>query len=876
MLHELTSRAKLLAKKQLAELTATDGLEEEEDDREGDNDERDEAEARQSRSTTSDDEDMTQEAEQQRGRQSEEDEDEEEDEENDDDEEAEGLDVNEGDEQAAAGKEDEAVLEDVEETESVGDADEAIDIDDLSQPATLLQTTADADEDDEATATSIGKSATLHSSIHPELLSADRFLSHFSHHRSLPADVLVQLTSNTAQLQPLPSIDGIRERLFTLNINLPVDERQHAVEQEKQQSHSSASHGSADADKAETLLGVPALSAPVWLRELHVRPKIIERWQPIATKQKNKQRKKHSATANSVTSSATSASPALLDDDLPHPLQRALFPLLSTYRDVVFPALSPSSASSTFAPATHIAMMQAYCLHVVNHVVRAREAVLRHNAKLGEWHKRQQERRDKERQERQLHKQQAKLSSKDASNGKQSKKQRDQHNAAATAGSTTASSQPPEYRDQGFTRCRVLILLPYAHFAYSAINCILSLLPTTGKVDVLNRRRFEEEFGGQGLVGPEATKPADHRYLMTGELNDAFRIGVSLGSRGVRLYAPFHASDIIVASPLGLKLLLDGGEGHDWLSSVEVLVMDQTDVFGMQNWQHVDSCLEAINQLPTGQFSNKHTEEDEENSGSGGSSGRVKHVEMDISRVKNYYLDSHAAYYRQTIVLANHLSTDIHHLVTHKLHNYAGLVLMRPLYTGILTRIHSALHSNAAQRQIFHRFHASALQAMHDDRFDYFTSHIFPTIKTNYDSTGHVMIVVPSYGDFLRLRNHFQSKHYNYVALSEYTTTSNVSRHRSNFYHGRVKYLIMTERFYYYRRYRIRGVGHIVFYALPQYNWCYEELVNAMEAGVAGVTGSGLCVALYCAYDARELERIVGTQRSLTMLSGERTTHMFS
>ena len=241
--------------------------------------------------------------------------------------------------------------------------------------------------------------------------------------------------------------------------------------------------------------------------------------------------------------------------------------------------------------------------------------MLRHNAKLGEWHKRQQEKRDKEREDRQQQKQQAKLS-----NGgtKQSKKHRNQHTAAAAAAgsSSTAPTMPPEYRDQGFTRCRVLILLPYAHFAYSVINCILALLPSTGKVDILNKRRYEAEFSGEGLVGPDSNKPADYRYLMTGELNDAFRIGISLGSRGVRLYAPFHASDIIVASPLGLKLLLDGGEGHDWLSSLEVLVMDQCDVFGMQNWQHVESCLQAINQLPTGQILTAHTEEEK----SGGAS----------------------------------------------------------------------------------------------------------------------------------------------------------------------------------------------------------------------------------------------------------------
>jgi hypothetical protein len=53
-----------------------------------------------------------------------------------------------------------------------------------------------------------------------------------------------------------------------------------------------------------------------------------------------------------------------------------------------------------------------------------------------------------------------------------------------------------------------------------------------------------------------------------------------------QLYADFYSADIIVASPLGLRVIV-GAEGEesrdfDFLASVELLVLDQADIFLMQ------------------------------------------------------------------------------------------------------------------------------------------------------------------------------------------------------------------------------------------------------------------------------------------------------
>ena len=49
------------------------------------------------------------------------------------------------------------------------------------------------------------------------------------------------------------------------------------------------------------------------------------------------------------------------------------------------------------------------------------------------------------------------------------------------------------------------------------------------------------------------------------------------------------------------------------------------------------------------------------------------------------------------------------------------------------------------------------------------------------------------------------------------------------FFHGKRHILLYTERFHFFRRYRIKGIRHVIFYGLPLYPQIYSEIMNLMQ-----------------------------------------------
>ncbi|XP_068573825.1 U3 small nucleolar RNA-associated protein 25 homolog [Cebidichthys violaceus] len=486
--------------------------------------------------------------------------------------------------------------------------------------------------------------------------------------------------------------------------------------------------------------------------------------------------------------------PKGLDGEI-SPLQLELLALMGSYKDLYHPETCPVTQGPQ--------VCSAYCLHVLNHVLKANSRVLVHNALLREQ------------------KTQAK----------------------------PGAEPQDEPRDQGLTRPKVLILVPFRGGALRVVQTLISLLETKGKkIVVSNKKRFKEEFGEEADdKPPNQQRPDDYSAIFSGNVDDHFRIGVSIVRSSIRLYSPFYSSDIIIASPLGLRTML-GAEGEskrdfDFLSSIDLLVVDQADVLLMQNWEHVLHVMKHMNLQPLDSHG------------------------VDFSRVRMWNLNNWARHYRQTLVFSSIQDPQITNILTKHCANYRGQIATKNMpKTGSICQVLVQLP------HVFQMFSSDSFMD-HDARFQFFVDKVLPQYRDSVMS--HTLIYIPSYFDYIRLRNYMKKEEINFTSICEYSSKSEVSRARHFLQKGDKQFLLFTERFHFYKRYTIKGIQNLIFYGLPSFPHFYSEVCNMLAAGGRGSEASWTCTALYSRYDAQKLAAITGAQRAGQMLHSNKTVHLF-
>ncbi|KAG9120781.1 rRNA-binding ribosome biosynthesis protein utp25 [Ceratobasidium sp. 392] len=482
--------------------------------------------------------------------------------------------------------------------------------------------------------------------------------------------------------------------------------------------------------------------------------------------------------------------------------------LLSSYRDVMLPYVGTS-------PKEHDTARRKVCDHIVEHLQKHRKQIMSNNARLLAH----------------------------------SKATAAATEAAKSSGSKPAITDPPtDVRDQGFTRPTVLILLPFRNSALALVDTLIVALNDSREGEppkTENYARLQSEYGlppgveDKLLSAEPGAYPSDHVRNFAGNTDDAFRLGIRLSNKGKgwRLFSGFLGSDIIIASPLGLRMGIEREGPPDFLSSLDIILIDQLDGLVMQNWTHLTHILELCNVLP-----------------------KEAHG-ADFARVREWCLDGHSAYLRQTIMLSAFETPQIRALFNNikLLKNVAGRVRQTRRYgpvaipEGIVVNW-TKLDCDEALKEV-------------DSRFEYFKTKLVPDILST--SRAQTLIFVPSYFDYLRVYNHLVATAPSSVAgISEYSTNQDISRARQAFFKGTKPVLVITERFYFFRRYKLRAIKHLTFYAPPDHAQFFTELLSfpfldndetPVSPGEVQVTG------LFSKFDYMRLERIEGTKEAAAM-----------
>ena len=359
-------------------------------------------------------------------------------------------------------------------------------------------------------------------------------------------------------------------------------------------------------------------------------------------------------------------------------------------------------------------------------------------------------------------------------------------------------------KDQGFTSPKVLILVPYKKHARIILEELINIFSNNNWKGITNKKKFKDE------------------YSEFDSMDDCFRMGINISffENKMKLYSPFDESDIILASPLGLKLAnpsdsdkaFKNSKVYDFLSSIEIFLMDFSEVFIYQNMEHLNEILSFINKPPK---NNQNI--------------------VDINRIKEIYANNYGEYLRQNIIISHFKCLDIDVSINDISKNINGKVLFDGPYenqTELIKKEFSEKYNYMNSKEYEIRYEFKILRDLKgeddfDEKFNYFTKNIWQNLYESFEK--HTIIFISSTFDYLRLKSFFKQKSKSVCYISEDTDKKDWQRNRLYFENGKYKFLLYNERAHVYKKINLKFAKNIFFYSLPEDPKIFNEMIHLID-----------------------------------------------
>jgi U3 small nucleolar RNA-associated protein 25 len=410
----------------------------------------------------------------------------------------------------------------------------------------------------------------------------------------------------------------------------------------------------------------------------------------------------------------------------------------------------------------------------------------------------------------------------------------------------TDDGDDQQLRDQGFGKTRMMLVLPLRNSAKRFVEILREVMgiPAASCHKMSN---FIKDFSElEDNIDPRfKRRPLDYRRQFDGNIDDSFCFGIRLQPTKFQLYSNTLNSDLIICSPIGLQnRMTRNGDITVALSSIEVCVIDEAQVLMMQNWAQLTSLMALLNKRPKDTTRGLNS----------------------LNRVYAWALEGKSGRHRQTIVVSEVSHACISTLLRESKNNSGKVQIRLETDPGVLSQIMLPL------RQHFLRFDPASIETVDTDRYDYFVNDVmkhklYPLMERGV----RTILYVPSYFDFVRVRK-FLHREYRefYTAISEYSSQREMRQALGQFTDGEKTLLVLTERFYFFKRYFVKQAEVLACYAPPVFPRFYSHLVGKLN-----LTPNSCTFNIFCRYDTHELTRLCGTDRTAQLLTRDSSAFSF-